>query len=107
MIYPFNRKTKFEKLLADLKASVIGRATGFAADVAEEFDRLVAQKLFGLSGDTPSYARRFSSGPPKTPSTHIDQMILFVGALSFLWHAIDRLSYRPNNEELRVAILDP
>jgi hypothetical protein len=34
-------------------------------------------------------------------------MVLFAGALSFFWHAIDRLSYRPNNEALRAAILDP
>jgi hypothetical protein len=107
MIYPFNRKTKFEKLLADLKSNVLGRTTGFAADVAEEIDRFAAQKLFGLSSETPSYARQFSCGPPKSSTTHINQMVLFVGALSFFWHAIDRFSYRPNNEALRAAVLDP
>jgi hypothetical protein len=107
MIYPFNRRAKFKKLLADLKANVLGRTTRFAADVAEEIDRFAAQKLFGLSSETPSYTRQFSYGPPKSSTTHINQMVLFVGALSFFWHAIDRSSHRQNNEALRAAILDP
>jgi hypothetical protein len=107
MIYPFNRKTQFEKLLGDLKANVLGRTTGFAADVAEEIDRFAAQKLFGLSGEMPFFSSPVFIRPPKNPTTHINQMVLFVGALSFFWHAIDRFSYRPNNEALRAAILDP
>jgi hypothetical protein len=34
-------------------------------------------------------------------------MTLFLGAFSFFWHAIDRYSFRPNDEALRAAILDP
>jgi hypothetical protein len=34
MIYPFNRKAKFEKLLRDLEVGVVGRTMGFAADVS-------------------------------------------------------------------------
>lgn len=108
MIYPFSRKAKFEKLLHDLKVVVLGQTIGFAADVTDEIDKM--QKLFevfGSSGKMPTYARQFSNGPPKTPTTHVNQMLLFVGALSFFWHAIDRLSFRRDNETLRAAILDP
>jgi hypothetical protein len=107
MIYPFNRKAKFEKLLRDLKAGVVGRTMGFAANVSEEIDKFTAQKLFGWSGEMPTYARQFSIGPPKTSRTHVNQTLLFVGALSLFLHAIDRLSFRQNNEALRAAILDP
>jgi hypothetical protein len=34
-------------------------------------------------------------------------LVLFVGAFSFFWHAIDRLSFRKGSETLRAAILDP
>jgi hypothetical protein len=107
-IYPFGRKAKFEKLLHDLKVDVLGRTIGFAADVTDEIDKM--QKLFevfGSSGKMATYTRQFSNGPPKTSTTHVNQMLLFVGALSFFWHAIDRLSFRRDNEALRAAILDP
>lgn len=98
---------KFEKLLHELKVGVLGRTIRFAADIAEEIDGYAARKLFGLSDKKPSYIRQFSTGHPKSSTTHINQMLLFVEALSFFWHAIDRLSFRPNSEALRAAILDP
>jgi hypothetical protein len=104
---PFNRKAKFEELLHDLKIAVLGWMIGFAADVAEEIDSLTARGLFGLSSKGPSYDRQFSIGAPKTSITHVNQLLLCVDSLSFFWHAIDRLSFRPNNEALRAAILDP
>ena len=107
MIDPFNRKAKFEKLLNELKVGVLGQMIGFAADVAEEIDSFARRRLFGLSSKAPSFARQFSSGPPKTSTTHVNQLLLCVEALSFYWHAIDRLSFRPKNEALRAAILDP
>jgi hypothetical protein len=64
-------------------------------------------EVFGSSGKMATYTRQFSNGPPKTSTTHVNQMLLFVGALSFFWHAIDRLSFRRDNEALRAAILDP
>jgi hypothetical protein len=106
-IVAVNRKTKFEKLLHDLKVGVLGQIIGFAAGVAEEIDSFAARRLFGLSSEGPSYARQFSNGPPKTSTTHVNQLLLCVEALSFFWHAIDRLSFHPNNEALRAAILDP
>jgi hypothetical protein len=85
----------------------MSQVNGFAVDVADKIDGFAARKLFGLNSETPSYARLFSIGPPKTPTTHVNQVILCVGALSFFWHVIDRLSFRPNNEALRAAVLDP
>ena len=102
MIYP----SKFEKLLHELKVDVLERTIGFAAEVAEKIDSFAAQKLFGLSSEMPTYACQFSIGTPKS-TTHVNQMLLFVGALSFFWHAIDRLSFHRDNEALRGAILDP
>jgi hypothetical protein len=85
----------------------MGQVNGFAAAVADEMDGFAARKLFGLNSQTPSYARLFSIGPPKTSTTHVNQMILCIRALSFFWHVIDRHSFRPNNEALREAVLDP
>src|SRR5262249_27257289 len=107
MIGPFNRKAKFETLLHDLKVGVLGQMVGFAADVADEIDSLAALRLFGLSDEGCSYAREFSNGPQKRSTTQVNQLLLCVEALSFFWHAIDRLSFRPNNDALRAAILDP
>jgi hypothetical protein len=101
------RSPKFENLLHELKLAVIGQVNGFAAAVADEIDGFAARKLFGLNSDARSFARLFSNGPPKTSTTHVNQMLLCVGALSFFWHVIDRLSFRPNNETLRAAVLDP
>lgn len=101
------RSAEFERLLHELKLDVIDQVGGFAAAVADHIDHCAARKLFGLNNETPCYARVFSIGPPKTSTTHVNQMTLCVGALSFFWHAIDRLSFRPNNEALRAAILDP
>jgi hypothetical protein len=101
------RSAEFERLLHELKLDVIGQVNGFAVAVADRIDGFAARKLFGLNNETPSYARLFSIGPPKAPTTHVNQMVLCVGALSFFWHVIDRLSFRPNNEALRAAVLDP
>lgn len=101
------RSAEFEKLLHELKLNVSGQVHGFAAAVADEIDGFAARKLFGLNSETPSFARLFSIGPPKTSTTHVNQMILCIGALSFFWHVIDRLAFRPNNEALRAAVLDP
>jgi hypothetical protein len=101
------RSAKLERLLHELKLDVIGQVNGFAAAVADHIDDCAARKLFGLNSETRSYARLFSIGPPKTSTTHVNQMTLCVGALSFFLHAIDRLSFRPNNEALRGAVLDP
>lgn len=100
-------RSKFEELLYELRAYVLGQTIASAATVAEEIDSLAARGLFGLSSDARSYPREFSVGPPKSPTTHVNQMILSTGALSFFLHAIDRLSYRPNSEALREAIYDP
>jgi hypothetical protein len=102
------RSAEFEKLLHELKMYVCGQMIGFAAGVSDRIDDWAVRKFFGLSSETPPpYVRLFSSGPPKTSTTRVSQMVLCVGALSFFWHAIDRFSFRPNNEELRAAILDP
>lgn len=107
MIYPFNQKTTFERLLHELRIGILNQTINFAAGVAEEIDKYAAQKLFGLSDEMPSYIRHFSIGSPKVSKMQVNQMLLFVEALSFFWHAIDRLSFRPNSEALRAAILDP
>jgi hypothetical protein len=101
------RSAKFEKLLHELKLDIMSQVNGFAAAVADEIDRLAARKLFGLNSETPCYARLFSVGPPKISTTHVSQMILCIRGLSFFLHVIDRLSFRPNNEALRAAVLDP
>jgi len=106
-VYSLDRKAQFEKLLRELKINVIGQVNGFAATVADEIDGFAARKLFGLNSETHSFARLFSIGPPKKSTTHVNQMMLCIGALSFFWHVIDRLSFRPNNEALRAAVLDP
>jgi hypothetical protein len=98
---------EFENLLHELRADVLGQMIGFAVDVAEEIDSFAARQIFGMSNESPSYPRQFSIGVSKTSTTHVNQMLLLIGALSFFWHAIDRLSFRPNNETLRAAILDP
>lgn len=100
-------RSKFEKLLHELRAAVLGQTITFATSVAEEFDGFAAQRLFGLNNDAPSYPREFSVGPPETSTTHVNQILLSFGALSFFLHAIDRLSFRPNREALREAIFDP
>jgi hypothetical protein len=101
------RSAKFEKLLHELKLDVMSQVNGFAAAVADEIDGFATRKLFGLSSETPSYARLFSVGSQKTSTTHVNQTILCIRALSYFWHVIDRLSFRPNNEGLRAAVLDP
>jgi len=106
-VQPRDQNSEFEKLLHELKLNVLGQITGFAAGVAEEIDSLCERKLFGLGSDTRSYSRLFSIGPPKSATTRVNQMLLCVGALSFFWHAIDRLSFRQNDESLRGAVLDP
>ena len=85
------RKAQFEKLLQELKTLVLGGSVGFAAGVAEELENL-ANKGASFS-DLPrtAYTRYFSSvAPPKSSTTLINQMTLFIGAFSFYWHAIDR-----------------
>ena len=101
------RSAEFDRLLHELKLDVIDQVNGFASAVADHIDDCAARKLFGLNSETPSYARVFPIGPHKTSTTHVNQMTLCVGVLSFFWHAIDRLSFRPNNEALRAAVLDP
>jgi hypothetical protein len=98
---------EFENLLHELRADVLGQMIGFAVDMAEEIDSFAARQIFGMSNESPSYPRQFSIGVSKPSTTHVNQLILLVGALSFFWHAIDRLSFRPNNETLRAEILDP
>ena len=107
MIFSFGRKAQFEKLVQELKVFVLSESIGFAAMVAEEVEGLAAKgSLF--SGKPPAYQRFFSSvAPPKSDTTIINQMTLFLGAFSFFWHAIDRYSFRKDNLALRVAILDP
>lgn len=106
-LFSFGRKAKFEKLLHELKAGVLAQTIGFSAEMADEIDSLVATKVIQFSSKTPTYRRQFSRGQPKTETTHVNQMLLFAGGFSFFWHAIDRYSFRPNNEGLRTAILDP
>jgi hypothetical protein len=101
------RSAKFQNLLHELKLNVIDQVNRFAAAVADEIDGFAARKLFGLNSETRSFARLVRIGPPKTSTTHVNQAILCIRALSFFWHAIDRLSFRPNNEALRAAVLDP
>jgi hypothetical protein len=104
----FDRKAKFEKLLHELRTWICGQMIAFAADVTDRIDGMAADNLFGLNSETPApYVRLFSAAPPKTSTTRVSQMVLCVGALSFFWHAIDRFSYRPNDEALRAAVLDP
>jgi hypothetical protein len=107
MIYQFSQKSKFENLLHELKAGVLGQTIAFAAGVADEFDSWVARRLFGWTNDARSYPREFSVGEPQSSTTHLNQILLSFEALSFYLHAIDRLSFRPNSEKLREAIFDP
>lgn len=104
----FDRKAQFEKLLQELKVLVFTQSAGFAAGVAEEIEALAAKGSSFSSLPRAAYERFFSSvAPPKSDKTLINQMTLFLGAFSFYWHAIDRYSFRKDNETLRVAILDP
>jgi hypothetical protein len=107
MVFSFGRKAKFEKLVQELKVLVLSQPIGFAAMVAEEIEGLAAKGSY-FSAKPHAYHRLFSSvGSPKSDTTLINQMTLFLGAFSFFWHAIDRYSFRPNNEALRAAILEP
>jgi len=96
------RTAEADKLLHELTARTLGEVIDFSASVAEEFDSLIARGLFGLDINAQKYPRLFSNGPPKAPTTGVNQMVLSLGALSFFLHAIDRLSYRQ-----RSAIFDP
>lgn len=107
MIFSLGRKAKFDNLLNELKALVLSQSIGFAAMVAEEIEDFAAKGSY-FSAKPRAYRRFFSSvGAPKSDTTLINQMSLFLGAFSFFWHAIDRYSFRPANEALRVAVLDP
>jgi len=101
MILGFGRKAQFEKLLQELKALVFGASVGFAGTVAEELEGLAAKGSLFI--DKPPAYRRFYSSvvPPKSNTTIINQMTLFLGAFSFYWHAIDRYSFRKDNEALQ------
>jgi hypothetical protein len=101
------RSAEFEKLLHELRTYVVGQMIGFAGAVADQVDDWVARQLFGLNSEIPSYGRLFSIGPPKTSTTHVNQMTLCLGAFGFFWLAIDQFSFRENNETLRAAVLDP
>jgi hypothetical protein len=102
----FSSGANFEKLVHELKDGVLGQTIGFAATVSEKAEELATKRLF-FSTERKAYRRLFSIGPPKSDATLINQMVLFVGSFSFFWHAIDRLSFRTNNDALRAAILDP
>jgi len=102
------RKAQFEKLLQELKTLVLGGSVGFAAGVAEELENLANKGASFSALPRTAYTRYFSAvAPPKSSTTLINQMTLFIGAFSFYWHAIDRYSFRPKNEALRKAVLDP
>jgi hypothetical protein len=79
---------------------IVGQTIKFAATVTEAFDD------FAGHSEKHSYFRFFSTGPPKVATTHVDQMVLFAGALSFFIHALDRASFRKQNETLREVIFD-
>lgn len=106
MVFSFGRKAKFEELEHELKVGMLGQTIGFAATVSEKVDDLATKKLF-FSTKPKAYRRLFSVDLPKSEATLINQMVLFVGSFSFFWHAIDRLSFRKNNDALRAAVLDP
>jgi len=91
----------FEKHLQELQQAITGQTTTFAATVAKEFDGITSKSE--LAG----YPRIFSVGPPHSPNTHLNQMILALGALCFFVHALDRTCFRPDSEQLRDAVLDP
>jgi len=90
---------KLKRLLEDLQVGIIGQTIGSAADIAEEFDKFATGRA--------SYPLLFSNGPPKVATTHINQIVLSLGVLGFFIHAVDRLSFRQNSENLREAIFDP
>ena len=90
---------KLKRLLKDLQIGIIGQTIGSAADIAEEFDKFATGRA--------SYPLLFSNRPPKVATTHINQIVLSLGVLGFFIHAVDRLSFRQNSENLREAIFDP
>jgi hypothetical protein len=103
MVFGFGRKAKFEKELHELKALVVSQSILFAGGVTEE-----AEGLAAFSALPRTYDRCFSSvAPPKSDTTLFNQINLFLGAFGFFWHAIDRYSFRKDNEALRAAIVDP
>jgi len=85
------KKAEFEKLLHDLKVGVLGQMFRFAAEVAEEIDSFAARGLFGLSSE--SYPRHFANGPPKTSTTHVNQLLIRRGTEFLL--ACDRPTFVP------------
>src|SRR5216684_5593113 len=100
MTFSLGQNSEREKLRKEMRTHIVGRTIGFAATVTEWFDVSFEQS------DEPSYSRMFSIGPPKSGRTHLNEMLLGLGALCFFVHALDRLSFRPNSEALREAIFD-
>jgi hypothetical protein len=80
VIFSFNRKLKLKKLLKELQVDITAEAAKFSGTVQ--------------SSITPYY------GEP-------NQGVLMLGSLGFFLHALDRLSFRPNNEALRETVFDP
>jgi hypothetical protein len=91
----------FDKHLQELQQAIIGQTTAFAATVADQFDGITSKS------EEPLYPRLFSVRPfLHSPNTHLDQMILCLGAFCFFLHALDRSSFRPHSEKLRDAVFD-
>jgi hypothetical protein len=102
MVFGFGRKSRFRAHLKELQVRMLAEINNFAAGVTEEFDRIANSRAI----ESPPYPLFLSIGPPKTDTTHLNQLILCLDGLSFFAHALDRLSFRPDSDALRAAVLD-
>lgn len=77
MLFPFDRKSRFKKLLKELQTEIIAETVKFSGDVkAQYYDEL-------------------------------NQTVLSLGALGFFVHVLDRISFRRDSDVLREAVFEP
>jgi hypothetical protein len=103
MVFGFGRKSRFRKHLKELQARMLEEINNFAAAVTKEFDPVANNRAI----EPPPYPLFLSIGPPKTDTTHLNQLILCLDGLTLFAHALDRLSFRPDSDALAAAVLDP